>query len=172
MEAQTTVNSLSPEKTICEVGPSQLANLKSFILAVVGIIAIFVAWYFIKWSPILFLLVVPVFYAFWKWLETGAVKLKVTDQRLIVSEGILDKKTNETELYRVRDSSIEEPLLMRMFGLGNVIIYTTDDADSVLHFKAYKKPHWLKDQIRNNAEVCRQNRKGNENVLIHDQLAP
>ena len=173
METQQT-NDFTPktEKTICEVTPSQLTNFKPFTFATLAVAAIVVASILLKMNIFLVVLVLPVVYALWKWLEVRAIKVKITDQRLIVSEGILNKKTDETELYRVRDSSIEEPLFLRMFGLGNVIIYTTDDADAVLKFKGYKKPHWLKDQVRNNAEICRQNRRSAENVLIHDQLAP
>ena len=106
---------------------------------------------------------------FWKWLKIKTTKFTLTDQRLIVSNGIFTKKTNETELYRVRDTAIEEPFFYRMFGVGNVIIYSTDEAEGQLHFNAYNKPHWIKDQIRNNAETCRQKKRwGTDNVLIHD----
>ena len=86
-------------------------------------------------------------------------KLTITDQRLIVSQGVFHKITNETELYRVRDTSIEEPFFYRMFGVGNIVVYSTDEAEGKLLFNAFHKPHWIKDQIRNYAEICRRNRR-------------
>lgn len=157
------------EKTVCEVSPSQVVNLKAFTLALLAIAAIVVAWVLTDYAPLLYALAIPIFYAFWKWLEVNHIRLKLTDQRLIVSQGILNKKTNETELYRVRDSTIEEPFFYRLFKLGNIVIYTTDDADAILKFRAYKKPHWLKDQVRQNAEICRHNRRwGQDNIVLHD----
>lgn len=162
---------MEPEKTVCEVRPSQWINLSAFFVAAVGLAAVIVVWSLTKENLVLLLASIPIFYALWKWLEVQTMKLKITDQRIIVTQGILNKKTNETELYRVRDSTIEEPFFYRMCGLGNVVVYTTDDADGILKFKAYKKPHWLKDQVRNNAEICRQNKRwGNDNVLLHDNI--
>lgn len=160
---------MEPEITVHQCTPSQIVNLKTYVLA--GLIAIgIIVLAILTNTPVLFaLLVLPLGYALWKYMEIKATKLTLTDQRLIVSTGIFTKRTNETELYRVRDTSIEEPFFYRMFGVGNVIIFSTDEAEGKLHFNAYKKPHWIKDQIRNNAEICRQKKRwGSDNVLIHD----
>ena len=160
---------MEPEVTVHQCTPSQIVNLKSFVfagLAAIGIIVLAVT----TDTPILYaLLVFPLGYAIWKYLIINSTKLVITDQRLIVTTGIFTRRTNETELYRVRDTSIEEPFFYRIFGVGNVIIYSTDEAEGKLHFNAYSKPHWIKDQIRNNAETCRQKKRwGSDNVLIHD----
>lgn len=160
---------MEPEVTIHQCTPSQISNLKNFVFAFLGLAAIIVAYILTDTTFLLYLLIIPIGFAFYKWLQVNTTKFTLTDQRLIVSNGILTKKTNETELYRVRDTSIEEPFFYRMFGVGNVIIYSTDEAEGKLHFNAYNKPHWIKDQIRNNAEICRQKKRwGTDNVLIHD----
>jgi uncharacterized membrane protein YdbT with pleckstrin-like domain len=160
---------LSEEKLICEISPSQILNLKSFFISFLAIAAIITAAILTNIPEFYYLTVIPVFYAFWKWLEIRSMKLKITDQRMILREGILSKKTNETELYRVRDSTIEEPFFYRMFGCGNIIIYTTDEAEATVKLTAYKKPHWIKDQVRNNSEICRQKKRwGTDNILLHD----
>jgi uncharacterized membrane protein YdbT with pleckstrin-like domain len=160
---------MEPEKTVHQSSPSQIVNLKHFVIAVLLAAGIIVVASVTETSLVLIALLIPVIYAWWKWLLVKSIKLTITDQRLIVSQGVFSKATNETELYRVRDTSIEEPFFYRMFGVGNVIIYSTDEAEGQLHFKAYSKPHWIKDQIRNNAEVCRQKKRwGSDNVLIHD----
>jgi len=159
------------EKTICEVSPSQILNLKAFIFGILGMIAIVAIAILTGEDLVYALLVIPIVYMLWKYLSLKAVKLKITDQRIILTEGLLNKTTNETELYRVRDSSIAEPLFYRIFGCGTINIFTTDDADAILHFRAYKKPHWLKDQIRNYSEICRQKKRwGTDNILLHDHL--
>jgi uncharacterized membrane protein YdbT with pleckstrin-like domain len=160
---------MEEEKIICETGPSQLLNLKAFTYSLIAAAVIITAAILAKMNLLLLALLLPVVYALWKWLEIRSMKLKITDQRIILREGVLNKKTNETELYRVRDSSIEEPFFYRMFGCGNIILYTTDEADATLRLTAYKKPHWVKDQVRNYSEICRQKKRwGNDNVMIHE----
>ena len=161
---------MEEEKTICEISPSQVLNFKAFVFSFLAIAVIVTAAIFAKTDWVYALLIIPIVYAFWKYLEIKSTKLKITDQRLILREGILNKTTNETELYRVRDSSIEEPFFYRLFGCGNINIYTTDDADATLFLKAYNKPHWVKDQVRNYSEICRQKKRwGTDNILLHDQ---
>ncbi len=157
------------EKTICEVSPSQILNLKAFLFSILAIAIIVTAAVLVRENLILVALVLPVGYAFWKYLEIASTKLKITDERMILRQGVLNKTTNETELYRVRDSSIEEPFFYRMFGCGNIMIYTTDEAEATIKLGAYKKPHWLKDQVRNYSEICRQKKRwGTDNILLHD----
>jgi uncharacterized membrane protein YdbT with pleckstrin-like domain len=162
---------MEEEIIIFETTPSQLLNLRAFIFSFLAAVAIITAALLANINALLFLLVLPVGYVWWKWMEINSTKLKITDQRIIIRSGILNKTTNETELYRVRDSSIEEPLFYRMFGCGNILIYTTDESDATLRLIAYKKPHWLKDQVRNYSEICRQKKRwGNDNILLHDHL--
>jgi uncharacterized membrane protein YdbT with pleckstrin-like domain len=161
---------MEPEKTIHQTSPSQIVNLKYFLLSFVlaaGVVVLAI----VLENPVLFvLLMVPVVYAWWKWLLVKSLRFTLTDQRIIISKGVFSKVTNETELYRVRDTSIEEPFFYRMFGVGNIIVYSTDDAEGKLSFEAFPKPHWIKDQVRNYAEVCRRNRRwGNDNVIFHEQ---
>ncbi len=163
---------MEEEKLICEVTPSQILNLRAFIFSFLAAVIIITAALLTDMNALLFLLILPVGYTLWKWLEINSTQLKLTDQRLILRRGVFNKTTNETELYRVRDSSIEEPFFYRMFGCGNIIIYTTtDESDATLQLTAYKKPHWLKDQVRNYSEICRQKKRwGNDNILLHDHL--
>ena len=160
---------MEEEKVICEISPSQLLNLKPFLFSFIAIAVIIALAILTNTAMVYWLMVIPIGYALWKWLEIRSMKLKITDQRIIMRSGVRNKITNETELYRVRDSSIEEPFFYRMFGCGNISIYTTDEAEATLKLTAYKKPHWLKDQVRNYSEVCRQRKRwGNDNVMIHE----
>jgi uncharacterized membrane protein YdbT with pleckstrin-like domain len=160
---------MEEEKVICELSPSQLLNLRPFLFSMIAIAVIITLAILTDTPMVYWLMVIPLGYALWKWLEIRSVKLKITDQRIIMRSGVLNKITNETELYRVRDSSIEEPFFYRMFGCGNISIYTTDEAEATLKLTAYKKPHWLKDQVRNYSEICRQRKRwGNDNVMIHE----
>ena len=157
---------MEAEKTIHQTSPSQIVNLKYFLLS--GLLAAgIIVLSFVLGNPVLLvLLLVPAVYAWWKWLLVRSMKLTLTDQRIIVSQGVFNKVTNETELYRVRDTSIEEPFFYRLFSVGNIVVYSTDDAEGKLLFHAFQRPHWIKDQIRNYAEICRKNRRCGADFLI------
>ena len=160
---------MEAEKTIHQTSPAQLVNLLPFFICALLFAGIIVASIQLVNNSVLFLLAIPIIYAGWRWLTVQSMRFTLTDQRIIISKGVLNKTTNETELYRVRDTSIEEPFFYRIFGLGNIIVYTTDEATPTHKFIAYRKPHWMKDQIRNYAELCRQQKRwGNDNVLLHD----
>ncbi|MGZ5287733.1 MAG: PH domain-containing protein [Flavisolibacter sp.] len=160
---------METEKIIHQTCPSQVRNLLPFIISVLLAAAIVTAAILAENNLILIALVLPVLYGFWKWLEIKTTKLTITDERIIVSEGILNKTTNETELYRVRDTTIKEPFFYRIFGLGTIVVFTTDEANATHNFIGYKKPHWVKDQIRNYSEICRQKKRwGTDNILLHD----
>jgi uncharacterized membrane protein YdbT with pleckstrin-like domain len=140
---------MQPEKIIYEGSPSQFLNFWIFVSCI---------------------LVIPIPFAFWKWLQVRKTVLKLTDQRIILTRGVLNKSTSEIELYRVRDIGVEEPFFLRINGIGHVMVYSTDEVTALVKLAAYRNPHWLKDQIRHFAEENRQRRRwGNDNVLIHDQ---
>lgn len=160
---------METEKIIHQACPSQVRNLLPFIISFLVAAGIITAALLAGNNLILIALVLPVLYGFWKWLEIKTTKLTITDERIIVSEGILNKTTNETELYRVRDTTIREPFFYRLFGLGTIVVFTTDEASATHNFVGYKKPHWVKDQIRNYSEICRQKKRwGTDNILLHD----
>lgn len=162
---------MESEKTIYQASPSQILNLSSFMIGLVLSAAIITASILADNKYVLLLLLLPAVYLLFKWLTIRSTCLTLTDQRIIVSEGVFNKVTNETELYRVRDTTIEEPFFYRLFGLGTIVVYTTDEATATHRFTAYQRPHWIKDQIRNYSEDCRQRKRwGNDNVLLHDHL--
>ena len=83
---------MEPEITVHQCTPSQISNLNNFVFAFLGVAAI-VALYIVTDSPVvLVLLILPLAFAFWKWLKIKTTKFTLTDQRLIVSNGIFTKK--------------------------------------------------------------------------------
>src|SRR3954469_20788276 len=113
---------MEKENLVYKTCPSQIRNIGVFIICLLIMTAIITAAIYFNEPLVYIALVLPVFYGFWKWLEIKNTKLQITDQRIIVSEGILNRTTNETELYRVRDTTIKEPFFYRLFGLGNIIL--------------------------------------------------
>lgn len=53
-------------------------------------------------------------------------KYSITDRRLIVEKGVLTKKREEIQLYRIRDISLKRNLLERIMKFGDISVYSTD----------------------------------------------
>ena len=118
--------------------PSQIVNLPVFVLC-----ALF-CW-----------LVVPIFIALWKWLVVRNIGYELTTERLKLREGVLNRLLNELELYRVRDYRLEQPLFLRMFSLGNIIIRTTDSTHPIVTLRAIREPETVLELVRRHVEECR-----------------
>src|SRR6185503_7905019 len=99
---------MSDEKAIFQGSPSQVLNLNAFLgcsLAAVFLIVLSI----VVWLPFLLLLPVPLGIAVWKWLEIKSRIYELTSERIKTSQGIFTRRTDELELYRVKDVTLVEP---------------------------------------------------------------
>jgi uncharacterized membrane protein YdbT with pleckstrin-like domain len=126
------------EEFVWTGSPSQLVNAPVFIVC-----ALF-CW-----------LIVPIFIAIWKWLVVRNIRYELTTERLRLREGVLNKKLDEIELYRVRDYRLEQPLLLRIFSLGNVIVRSTDTTNPVVVLRAIRDSENVLGLVRRYVEECR-----------------
>lgn len=129
---------MAEEKSVWMGTPSQVVNLGAFILC-----------------GILFFLVIPLFIMLWKWLVVKTTKYELSTERLRTQTGIFNKKTDELELYRVRDYQLEQPFFLRMFSLGNIVLETSDRSHPHVVIQAISKPEGVLDQLREHVEECR-----------------
>ncbi len=88
-----------------------------------------------------------------------ATQYEVTSERIRVRHGIITKRTDELELYRVNDTSLIEPLSLRMFGLGTIEVRTMDTTNPTLFLHAVHGARTLREDLRKSVELCR-DRKG------------
>src|ERR1051325_10666873 len=80
------------------------------------------------WWFVSCILVLPIPIAFWKWLQVNNQTYEITSERIKMGRGIFSRRTDELELYRVRDNVLVEPFWYRLFGKGNIILSTTDSS--------------------------------------------
>jgi uncharacterized membrane protein YdbT with pleckstrin-like domain len=129
---------MHPEEAVWAGGPSQVINAPLFVVCVL------LCW-----------LVVPIFVALWKWLVIRNIRYELTSERLKLRRGVLNKLLDEVELYRVRDYRLEQPFLLRMFSLGNVIIRTTDTTNPLVILHAVRDCENVLELVRRYVEECR-----------------
>ena len=114
-------------------------------------------WY-VVWL-LLFWLVVPLFILLWQWLVIRNTVYELTSERLKLRSGVLNKQLDEVELYRVRDYKLEQPFFLRLFGLGNILLQTSDRSHPSVRLRAIRDGEQLYERVRAAVEESRA-RKG------------
>ena len=133
------------DETIWRGTSSQLKNLGLFILCVLF------CW-----------LIVPIFIALTRYLQTKYKIYELTKERLKITEGIFSKVTETLELYRVKDLEVRQPFIYRIFGVENILINTSDVSSPVLLLEAIPKSVGLPDKLRDQVEIIRVQKKVRE----------
>lgn len=101
------------------------------------------------------LLLIPIPWAIWRWLVVRNTVFTLTTERLKVRRGVFNRVTEDLELYRVRDTKFEQTFWERMFGVGEVILYTTDASTPEVHIPWLKDAELLREAVRKLSEERR-----------------
>jgi len=133
------------EETMWSGTSSQVKNLGLFIL-----------------SGLFCWLIVPIFIALARYLQTKNKVYELTSERLKTTEGVFSKVTETLELYRVKDIEVRQPFFYRLLGVENIQINTSDLSSPVVLLEAIPKTIGLADKIRNQVEIIRTQKRVRE----------
>jgi uncharacterized membrane protein YdbT with pleckstrin-like domain len=144
---------MDEEPVIWKGSPSQLTNLGTFVLA--GLVAIGVVVGGIFFPPAFALLLVPVIWVAAVFLKVRCRIFELTSQRLRLYEGVFSRRLDDVELYRVKDTAIEQPFWLRLFGLATVIVETSDRSHAKILIEAIPDGMDVREKLRSNVERLR-----------------
>jgi uncharacterized membrane protein YdbT with pleckstrin-like domain len=114
-------------------------------------------------------LVVPLVMWLIRWWITKCTSYEITTQRLKITTGILNRKLDELELFRVKDYAMDQPLFLRMVGLGNLNLVTSDISTPTLAIRAIPKVEEVREMLRNAIQTERDRKRVREmDVDSHD----
>jgi len=146
------------EKIIFRGSSSQILNADVLGASVVAVIVLVVGG--LTLSPWVYAaLPLVILFAAWKWLQLRCRVFELTTERLRVSQGVITRRTEELELYRVADVSLVEPFFLRWLGLGNVVITTNDRSTPVVTIPAIPRVRDLREELRKWVEACRDRKR-------------
>jgi uncharacterized membrane protein YdbT with pleckstrin-like domain len=134
----------SQETLIWEGHPSQWTNLPLFLLCV---------------------LILPIPFALWRWLETRCFVYRITTERIVIRRGVFSKRTDELELYRVKDTALVEPFWLRLVSRGHIDLATSDRMTPSLRITAVPAAARLREELRRHVERMRESRGVRETDL-------
>lgn len=83
-------------------------------------------------------------------------RYEATTERLKIDYGLLNRHTEEIELFRVQDLSVERSVFDRMFGVGNIVIHSGDATGGTTILYDIADAEHVKDLIRDASRIERQ----------------
>lgn len=147
---------LGPESQVWVGTPSHWVNTKWYALCALLVLASIVLgillppfWYL--W--LILLLIVPI--AFWKFLVIRSTKYTLTTQRLRLESGVLAKQLDEVELYRVKDTQLNQTIVDRTLGIGSVLVLSSDETMPHINLAKVPDPVNLREKLRAAVEQVR-----------------
>jgi len=154
------------ERVIWTAHPSQVTNFGLYAGCIVAIGAIIGAFTVLQ-KPVHpyvkiclgVLLVLAVLTFVIRWMVTKARTYEVTTERIKIIDGILNRRTEELELYRVRDYKLTEPFWLRLFGRGDIIVSSTDNSNPTVVLHAIRDPNGRREELRKYVEICRDKKR-------------
>lgn len=157
------------EKVLYQGAPSQIINFNTFAICIIMLLLaifmpflwnnIFIHYFasnkhaYISLAKAMFF--IPLFWSMRCWLKVKCHKYKITAERFIEIEGMLTRTTNEIELFRIKDMTLSEPLILRIFNCGNIIMNTSDKSSPVVVMCAIKNAKPVLDTLRKNVALMR-----------------
>ena len=156
---------MSSESLICERRISTKACLgQQIAAALLGVgIAVGMFAFFPPAAPIGLL---PWGVAFiWSKLLRAGYCYRLFQDRLEIETGLVSRKIENIELFRVRDVGLQQGVLGRVLNIGDVLVHSTDTTASDLHVKAIDDPREFYQQLR---ELVTQSRAAGRTVIMED----
>ena len=92
-------------------------------------------------------------------LPLSFTRYSLSEDRLFTSVGFLNIKDDEILLYRVRDIDTSRSLWQRLFGVGTVVVSSSDKTMPNLVLKNIKDPIFVKELIHKQVEETKIKRR-------------
>lgn len=134
-----TTSPIGPEQTLWEGTPSHWNNAGVYLLSLI-LLPLF------GLGLILFLV---------KYLELRYTRFRLTDQRLVITTGVLSRTTKNLELYRVKDLRLNRSFWQRMVSIGTVALVTSDVSMRNFNLDGIPDPEPLFEEMRRMVEAIR-----------------
>ncbi len=153
------------DSIISERRISDKAFLGQYVLAVGAGIGIAVGCFMMMaiLAPLAVLPVVAVFLH--SRLVRAGNSYRLYGDRLEIEAGLLSRKIENIELFRIRDVGLRQGLLGRMGDFGDVYIHSTDSSTPDLHVRAIDNPRGFYQELRT---LVTQSRAGTRTVIMEN----
>jgi uncharacterized membrane protein YdbT with pleckstrin-like domain len=151
----------TPESTLWEGHSSQWVHFWFYLFCVLLAVGCLIGAAFTAGLAAIGLVVPAVLWGI-RWWATKTTSYELTTQRLKKSSGILNRHLEELELYRVKDYAMEQPFLLRLLGLGNLTLVTSDASTPIVAIKAISNVTDVREKLRHAVQTERDRKRVRE----------
>jgi uncharacterized membrane protein YdbT with pleckstrin-like domain len=102
---------------------------------------------------------VALLFMLYKWLEFKNQIFRVTNDRVEYEQGVFAKSIHNLDLWRVQDINFAASLIQRLFGLGQVVILSSDKNDPLIVIGPIRNARQLYDRLKR-AQLDADRRRG------------
>jgi uncharacterized membrane protein YdbT with pleckstrin-like domain len=148
------------ETSFWKGSPSQWLNIGHFAAALLLAVVISIGGVF--FPPAFIALIFPLGWIAWRYLVVRTQTFELTNERLRISEGVINQQIDEVELYRVKDILVVRKWWMRMTGLGTIHLDTSDRSMPQIDIHAIHDSLDLREALRKKVEAMRDKKRVRE----------
>ena len=95
-------------------------------------------------------------------------KYGISEDRIFCEKGLLNMTFEENLLYRVRDNSMKITLGQRIFGVGSILLQSSDKTAPTLEIKNIKHPREVKEMLHLQVEEVKVQRRMRFGEILED----
>jgi len=114
-------------------------------------------------SPVGILAVVIVF--LYSRLARASTTYRLFPDRIEIESGLLSRKIENVELYRVRDVGLRQSIYGRIGGFGDVYIHSTDSSTPDVHVRSIDAPQEFYQEVR---QLVSRSRAGSRTMILEE----
>jgi uncharacterized membrane protein YdbT with pleckstrin-like domain len=82
------------------------------------------------------------------WIRLRSTQYTVTNQRVLIEQGVFSKSVDEIDLRYLDDSQFTQGLLDRILGIGHVTLISSDKTSPRYILRSVKNPREVREKIR------------------------
>ena len=104
---------------------------------------------------VLSLVAIGIPFIVWRWLKTRAERWTIDDQRIEHTVGVLTRRTDSLELWRIHDLAHVATFADRLCGDGRIVVHSGDVTDPVLVIRGVPAHRAVYERLRAAVEASR-----------------
>jgi len=105
----------------------------------------------------------------YSWLVRLGTEYCLYQNSLEVQSGLLSRSVDNLQLFRVRDLRLRQSLLGRLFGVGDLMVTSTDQSTPYLTIRGVEEPRALYDTLR---ELVARSQATRRTMIVEEEPPP
>jgi uncharacterized membrane protein YdbT with pleckstrin-like domain len=103
------------------------------------------------------------------WLVRLGVEYRLHQDSLEVDSGLVTRNIENLQLFRVRDLRLRQSMLARLFGVGDIVVTSTDQSTPHLTLRGVEEPRKVYETLR---ELVARSQATRRTMIVEEEPPP